>query len=304
MGLEVGTSIKDLLSDHPASTDQVSQGDDHIRLIKKVLKETFPSDTSEPQIPVYTDKAGMVLTVSGDELSTTWSEPAAIPAAILNTIVRPKFEISGNVVSVGPGSYYIPSNSAFTSWDTTKAVSVGAGTGTYQWWYIYVSATTGDIFSSTTEPVESSVGWFDSNDRCIFAVVQDGSGNLVGINHDGSNYIMYENHIDIGNLASNTSWVPKNAVVPSFCDMSELTFYCDAYGASGQCVWYYRKGSDTTTLGHFVGTNNGSTSAFCINTMVVYTGVGGHFEVMGSLAEPNEYAMAVMSNGYFLPRGL
>lgn len=45
MGLEVATYIDDLVISNPSGTDDRSQGDDHIRLIKSVLKNTFPNIT-------------------------------------------------------------------------------------------------------------------------------------------------------------------------------------------------------------------------------------------------------------------
>jgi len=46
MGLETGTHIDDLVVANPASTDGLAQADDHIRLIKTTLKNTFPSITA------------------------------------------------------------------------------------------------------------------------------------------------------------------------------------------------------------------------------------------------------------------
>lgn len=46
MGLEAATYIDDLAITNPASGDVKSQGDDHLRLIKSVLKATFPNFTS------------------------------------------------------------------------------------------------------------------------------------------------------------------------------------------------------------------------------------------------------------------
>ena len=45
MALEVGTYLDDLNFTNPAATDGIGQADDHIRLIKKVLKNTFPNIT-------------------------------------------------------------------------------------------------------------------------------------------------------------------------------------------------------------------------------------------------------------------
>lgn len=43
MGLETGTYVNDLVVTNPATSDNVSQGDDHLRLIKSVLKNTLPN---------------------------------------------------------------------------------------------------------------------------------------------------------------------------------------------------------------------------------------------------------------------
>lgn len=43
MGLEVGTFIDDLVITNPTTTDKRREGDDHFRLIKSVLKNTFPN---------------------------------------------------------------------------------------------------------------------------------------------------------------------------------------------------------------------------------------------------------------------
>jgi len=45
MGLETGTYIDSLVTTNPASTDGLAQADDHLRLIKSTLKNTFPSIT-------------------------------------------------------------------------------------------------------------------------------------------------------------------------------------------------------------------------------------------------------------------
>lgn len=45
MGLESATYISDLVSTNPAAGDAKSQGDDHIRLLKSAILNTFPSIT-------------------------------------------------------------------------------------------------------------------------------------------------------------------------------------------------------------------------------------------------------------------
>ncbi len=43
MALETGTFLTDLVATNPAAGDGLQQGDDHLRLIKTVLKNTFPN---------------------------------------------------------------------------------------------------------------------------------------------------------------------------------------------------------------------------------------------------------------------
>jgi len=62
MGIESGNYINDLNEDWPTATDNVSDGDNHLRLIKKVVKDSFPGvdrvseyiyvHTSEPTVSV------------------------------------------------------------------------------------------------------------------------------------------------------------------------------------------------------------------------------------------------------------
>ena len=45
MSLETGNYISALVRTNPLSSDPVSEGDDHLQLIKKVLQKTFPMGT-------------------------------------------------------------------------------------------------------------------------------------------------------------------------------------------------------------------------------------------------------------------
>lgn len=47
MGLETGSTISDLNLSNPVPGDSVSEGDDHIRLLKKVLKNIFPGENGQ-----------------------------------------------------------------------------------------------------------------------------------------------------------------------------------------------------------------------------------------------------------------
>lgn len=54
MGLESGTYISDLVATNPLSSDLSSTGDDHIRLLKSLIKATFPN-ISGAVTPTHTE---------------------------------------------------------------------------------------------------------------------------------------------------------------------------------------------------------------------------------------------------------
>lgn len=70
MGLEVGTFISDLVSSNPVGgTDQKSQGDDHIRLVKAILQATFPNASKAFRFPQILNKSADYPMVVGDDNS-------------------------------------------------------------------------------------------------------------------------------------------------------------------------------------------------------------------------------------------
>lgn len=54
MALESATYISDLVSTNPTSSDNLSQGDDHLRLLKSTVKATFPN-VSGAVLPTHTE---------------------------------------------------------------------------------------------------------------------------------------------------------------------------------------------------------------------------------------------------------
>lgn len=70
MTVETASYISQLNSSYPAVGDPVGEGDDHLRLVKSVLKTSFPSSTTQPQIPNVSGQSGKYLTTDGTD--TSW----------------------------------------------------------------------------------------------------------------------------------------------------------------------------------------------------------------------------------------
>lgn len=90
MPLESATYISDLNASNPAATDELLQGDDHIRLIKSAIKATFPNFTAAPLVSANTDidalvsaapNGASVLADAGANFKTNTTDGIANPVA-------------------------------------------------------------------------------------------------------------------------------------------------------------------------------------------------------------------------------
>ena len=118
MALESATYISDLVSTNPTSSDNLSQGDDHIRLLKSTLKATFPN-VSGAVTPTHTELNVLDgLTASTTELNyvdgvtsaiqTQLNDLSSLKAPLANptftgTVVLPSTTSVGNVSSTEIG---------------------------------------------------------------------------------------------------------------------------------------------------------------------------------------------------------
>jgi hypothetical protein len=81
MGLESATYVDQLNGSNPDGTDTIAQGDDHLRLIKTVLKTTFPDATNirSTAPDVSASDALKILKVNSGGTATEWVASAASP---------------------------------------------------------------------------------------------------------------------------------------------------------------------------------------------------------------------------------
>lgn len=98
MSLEVGTYISDLVPANPSATDPKSQGDDHLRLIKTTVRNTFPNVTNavtatHTQLNLLTGLVGPLVFAAGTRLAfnqasapTGWTQD--VSAGIHNRMFR------------------------------------------------------------------------------------------------------------------------------------------------------------------------------------------------------------------------
>lgn len=146
MGLETGTYINSLVSTNPLGSDQKSQGDDHIRLLKSTIKATFPNITG-------------AMTATHTELNLL--DGATVSTAEINYL---------DITTLGTGA-------------ASKAV-VPDGSGNYTWpaGGVFTYATLNDG-TTTVTATAAELNYLDittlGTGAASKAVVLDGSGNYV-----------------------------------------------------------------------------------------------------------------------------
>ncbi len=80
MAVESASWVTQLVATNPVVGDPVGEGDDHLRMLKTVLKNSFPSSSTAAIVPNVSGQSGKYLSTDGTD--TNWSEVADNAAAM------------------------------------------------------------------------------------------------------------------------------------------------------------------------------------------------------------------------------
>jgi len=291
MSLENAQWIHELQKTNPEGTDVISQGDNHIRMIKEVLKDTFPANFDGPMIPDISGNAGKMLAVNEAGTSIEWAGEPTPPASPLNkTINRSTIQVNNNILTVGDGMYYIPVNSDFTVVNS-GVVSVSSGSNRYM--YIYIRAD-GTVQTDYSIPLIGTYGWFDGDNRCIGAVYQGDDSRIRNQYHDGGDYVMYGSKINYGNTYVG-GWQTKLLFTPAFADRAQVTFAARAWGSEVDMFWR----PTGTTESNFIASVEHNEAEQNVGSWPIYTGYQQTIDVNTGGESLDTYL-----EGYYLPSGM
>ena len=136
MSLEVGTYINDLVATNPVgATDDASQGDDHIRLIKNVLRNSFPNITKATYLQqARSDVASASETdigaVSSDYVritgTTTITSLGTAPAGTQRWVV-----FQGALTLTHGSSLLLPGEANITTAANDRMFAISSGSGAW-----------------------------------------------------------------------------------------------------------------------------------------------------------------------------
>lgn len=174
MALESATYVSGLVDTNPSGSDSISQGDDHLRLIKSVLKNTLPN-ADEAINGVHTSASAPSPTTAG----LIWFDTTN------NLIkIRNEGDSAWIVLSASEGSNVI--NVALYEDSTGTSVRSSSFTDIYTFAYSKISATSDlyfsiNVFSGWWNYGTTATGtmqlWDNDNSARIGSFDWDGAGN-------------------------------------------------------------------------------------------------------------------------------
>lgn len=253
--------------------------------------------------------------------------PEHVMRALFGHVQRSKFRWKdANEIYIGPGRYhhYGSTRNRVVWWNSELTFEVGSGgsnagsddvdDSAITWHYIYIDdsavntlasneLTAAEFLNSTTAPTWSDAyqGWYNGNDRCIFAILANASNAILEFFHDGGDLVLYADEI-ADNTATNTTstFADANAcTVPGFCQKALTTFVCQYVDAS--TTLYVRPNGSAGATGIRVG-YVASTTTVNVNTLELLLDTSQKFEWKDSGTSTNTYAE--YTQGYYLPRGM
>ena len=313
MALESGTYIKDLVSTNPPGTDAISQGDDHLRLIKSTIQASFPSNTNSPTVPDIAGNGNKFLQVNSGATATAWATVRT--AGSLN---RATFAYKdADEIYIGSGEYDLDgTTTAAYSWDSQLTFQIGSGgsnaassaAGTSQWQYLYmddsaISASplvAASFLNATTAPTynQSKHGWYNGSDRCIFAFYIDSSGNIEKWFHDGGDYVMLSTNFNNGRTAgASASYQAITIMMPAFTIKAECNFYIGAQLSVRSYQYWRVTGSGGE---HLLGRTEDDDAEYVVNNVTIYTDSSHQIDCLNNEAD----SIYPYTAGWFIPGGM
>jgi len=203
-------------------------------------------------------------------------------------------------------------------WDSTLTFDLGSGgsnaasddLGASEWHYIYIddSALSGSVITAarllndTTAPAwsDSKHGFYNGNDRCIFAVLTNGSSQILEFFQAGD-YIGFADRIaSLSATDIDTTWTDVTMGAPGFATGVQAGFFAD-YVDTNDVGFSWRTNGQSGTVGHPVVTVS-SDSAYDRSVSVVVTDSSQKIEVVASDAGGEK--LTVYTHGFFLPNGM
>lgn len=228
------------------------------------------------------------------------------------SLERPKFIYKdADEVYLNAGSYHHDgTKEQCVSWNSQLTVQL-TGAAASTWYYLYIDdsaivtagsnlLTASEFIFSSTAPTWSDAkhGWYNGQDRCIFAALTDGSNNILEFFHNGERCLFADQIIEIQAWDVDTAWLDRILTAPSFTTQIEATLR--SRGLTGALPYWRTKGQ-AGTVGHLYGVA-GANSQDSWNNVSVITDSNQTIQFKYSLSDAS--TLDVFTEGWYFPEGM
>ena len=260
----------------------------------------------------------VITAITNGTLGTTTASDFRIDAGSTPLIwlkdSRARFEWKdADEIYIHAGAYHhVGTVSQIVYWNSKLTSDIGSPDAS-DWYYLYLDdsaivtagtnlLTTSELLWSNTEPAwsETKHGWYNGEDRAIFAVLTDGSSNILEFVHDGGDECQFATDIaSLAATATSTTWTDATLKAPKFATKVGVTFvivYVD-----GNSVFYWRTNGQTDTTGKRIaftalGTNYSSSAVITDSSQIIEV----HYSGAGGLSD----TIAVYTYAWYFPAGM
>jgi len=299
-------------------------------LVKVVGNTGSPTTNTDGSIPQWNgantgmlkDGLAVVTTVGDPGVDTSIPTDQAVREAIdaipassgTDEFNRSKFVWKdADEVYIGGGKYlHIGTSTQWVYWNSILTKQLTTAAGVEDFWYLYLDdsaivtagvalLTAVEFIWSTTAPTwdETKKGYYNSLDRCIFAVRVDAANAIERFWHDGGDYVAEDKYNSVyGPTDVDQTFLDVTFNLPSFAEQVNASFVSNFVTASGGSTAYRPNGSAATT-GQVVGSATAAGQNVNSHAVQVVSGVG---EV--KMTSASDSTVIVIQNGWYLPRGM
>jgi len=245
-----------------------------------------------------------------DGITATASQVNGLVGVTKGFVNRPKFTWKdADEIYISAGGYEI--NGKYAYWISQLTSDIGSP-GVSDWYYLYLDDSeiaasglidTTKLIWANTEPAWSETlnGWYNGNDRCIFAVLTDGASNILEFFHDESLVLFADQITDRANADLDDTWTDITLSIPKFATKAQVTFGGNSMGTDAADA-YWRTNGQAAVFGHEIYAISGALTQYAYNTLPVITDATQKIEVIHS--HSNDCRMLELTDGWYFPRGM
>lgn len=236
-------------------------------------------------------------------------------------LYRSQFDyVTTNGITIGPGEYGITDGTTpkMVFWNSNISYTTTSN-GAETWSYLYIDyssigdgylLTSANFIDSQTAPTwnQTRKGWYNGDDRAIFAFKCNGSSQIKEFDHDGGDLLMLRSDYSEGSYSgnNNATWsaITLNDA-PPLASRVQCTFYQHGTTTLGIFQSYWRKYG--TTGSHFVAKTEDDEAEFVVSAVPVFTDSSQRIEVMMYDTNANAGSnptLYVYTTGWYIPRGM